>query len=382
MTAVLFALMLMQPASAPLVEVDPIRCWWRTSHGAVAVGQPFTLVLTCAVLENDSVRVIPDEAPLAVGSVQLAPFELVSGSHPADLQSGQRRFFQYEYTIRIIDPSVIGRDVRLPDMTIHYRVESRVQSQSLEGRDRMYLLPPESVHVTSMVPADAADIRDASNEPFGQIDALRFRARILNITAMALALLGAVILVPAVARALFGTKRRRKDEASAVSDRAILDRVTSELDAVQAEATAGWSPALAARALPAVRIAAGYALGRAPRQRAVGAEDESRDGRDPGRLVVIRRGVRQRRVAVTSPATAEDVTRVLEGLPLTTPQARRSLLEDLRNALATLGKMAYSPDGTGESADGVVAAARLAAERLRSDYGWMKTRLPGRVRRI
>ena len=84
-----------QSAGNQMAEVDPIRCWWRTSDGAVGVGQPFTLVLTCAVLETAAVRVVPDEGPLAVGSVQLAPFELVGGDHPADLRSGQRRFFQY-----------------------------------------------------------------------------------------------------------------------------------------------------------------------------------------------------------------------------------------------------------------------------------------------
>jgi hypothetical protein len=383
-TALLLALMLTQPAGAPLVEVDPIRCWWRTSHGAVAVGQPFTLVLTCAVLENDSVRVIPDESPLAVGSVQLAPFELVGGSHPADLRSGQRRFFQYDYTLRIIDPTAIGRDVKLSDMQIHYRVESRVQSQSLEGRDRVYVLPPQSIRVTSTVPADAADIRDASSEPFGRIEALRFRARVLDIAAMALAALGAVILVPPLLRALVGAKQRGTLEAAAVSDRAILGRVAAELDAVQSEARAGWSPELAARALPAVRIVAGYALDRPPRQRRFGTETEPRDGRgtqrgsrvgDPGRLVVRRRGLRERRVAVASPTTTEDLTRALEDLPLTTAHARRSLLEEVRNALAALDKAAYSAGGAGDRLDDVVAAARLAAEQLRRDYGWMKTQL-------
>ena len=43
-----------QSASNQMAEVDPIRCWWRTSDGAVGVGQPFSLVLTCAVLETDA----------------------------------------------------------------------------------------------------------------------------------------------------------------------------------------------------------------------------------------------------------------------------------------------------------------------------------------
>src|SRR5260370_36286 len=32
-----------------MVQVDPIRCWWRTSAGAVRIGETFDLRLTCAV---------------------------------------------------------------------------------------------------------------------------------------------------------------------------------------------------------------------------------------------------------------------------------------------------------------------------------------------
>src|SRR5688500_4116287 len=43
-----------------MVEMDPIRCWWRTSAGAVITGESFSVVLTCAVVETDSVQVVPD----------------------------------------------------------------------------------------------------------------------------------------------------------------------------------------------------------------------------------------------------------------------------------------------------------------------------------
>ena len=47
----------------------------------------------------------------------MAPFEVVGGTHPADLRSGQRRFFQYHYTLRIINPDAIGQDVPIPIMS-------------------------------------------------------------------------------------------------------------------------------------------------------------------------------------------------------------------------------------------------------------------------
>src|SRR5262249_20325857 len=77
------------------VEADPIRCWWRTSTSAVRVGEPFSLILTCAVVENSTTTVVPDQSRLDPASMQLPPFEVIGGQRNADLHSDQRRFFQY-----------------------------------------------------------------------------------------------------------------------------------------------------------------------------------------------------------------------------------------------------------------------------------------------
>ncbi len=76
-----------------MVEVDPIRCWWKTSQGAIRIGEPFDLTLTCAVLDNELVQVVPDESRLSGAVISMAPFEMVASSHPQDLHSGSRRFF-------------------------------------------------------------------------------------------------------------------------------------------------------------------------------------------------------------------------------------------------------------------------------------------------
>ena len=85
-------------AAAQNVETDPIQCWWRTSAGAVRVGEPFSLVLTCAIVENDAAKVIVDQSKLEASVIQLAPFEVTGGSHGADLRTDERRFFQYDST--------------------------------------------------------------------------------------------------------------------------------------------------------------------------------------------------------------------------------------------------------------------------------------------
>ena len=67
LTGLLFAapaLAAAQDNPAKMVEVDPIRCWLRTSIAAVRMGETFTVGLTCAVLEADGVQVIPDESQL------------------------------------------------------------------------------------------------------------------------------------------------------------------------------------------------------------------------------------------------------------------------------------------------------------------------------
>jgi len=51
-------------ASAQDVQTDPLQCWWRTSVGAIRVGEPFQVVLTCAVLETDAATVVVDQSRL------------------------------------------------------------------------------------------------------------------------------------------------------------------------------------------------------------------------------------------------------------------------------------------------------------------------------
>jgi hypothetical protein len=372
------ALTLAQQPRGEFVEVDPIRCWWRTSHGAVSVGQPFSVVLTCTVLENDSVRVVPDESPLAVGTVQLAPFELLGGSHPADLRSGQRRFFQYDYTVRLIDPSAIGKNVTLPALAIHYRVESRLQAQALEGRDRTYLLPPEPVQIVAMVPTDAPDIRDGGDAPFGAIEATRFRARMFDIAALALAVLGVIVLIPAVIRGMGLARTATKTEAAGVSDRAVLARATSQLTEVQHEGRAGWTPDLVARALAAARIVAGYAIGRRPRQQAVAVGTDAVESR----LAVTSGIVRRQRSYAASATTAADIARAVGLMPANVPAQRRALLERLQEALATLTHAQYGQEPESDSAlDEAVRSARDAAQEVRREHRWMRVTMNGLGRR-
>src|SRR5438477_11768779 len=98
---VVFVAMAATAVGAQTVRTDPLQCWWRTSAGAVRVGEPFTVVLTCAVLETDAATVVIDQGKLEPSVVQFAPFEVLGGQHAADLHTDLRRFFQYEYRLRL-----------------------------------------------------------------------------------------------------------------------------------------------------------------------------------------------------------------------------------------------------------------------------------------
>src|SRR5689334_14026163 len=85
-----------------MVEVEPIKCWWRTSTSAVRIAESFGLTLTCAVVETELNKVVPDFSKLDPTVVQMPPFEVLGGTGPRDILVPGKRFFQYDYRMRLI----------------------------------------------------------------------------------------------------------------------------------------------------------------------------------------------------------------------------------------------------------------------------------------
>ena len=261
------------------VTLAPIQCWTRASSNAVRVGELFTLVLTCAVVETQSTTVVPDQSRLDPGALQVPPFEVVSGTQAPDLRTRTHRYFQYEYQLRFIGEQ-IGGDLDVPGPTINYRVQSRVQgNDAVESRERQYVLPSTRVRIASLVPLSANDIHDELPETFRQIEDRRFRANVLRIVSWVLFAVGALVFLWALA-ALFG--RRRKESSARrllVPEAAVLAAAARELASVRRQRQVdGWTSDLAARALTPLRIAASYATGRPVAQTA------TRGQTPPGRL--------------------------------------------------------------------------------------------------
>jgi hypothetical protein len=365
-----------QQTPGQLVEVDPIRCWWRTSSAAVRIGETFTLGLTCAVLEADGVQVIPDESQLGDSAIQLNPFEVVGGSHPPDLRSGQRRFFQYEYVARIINPDVIGQDVPLPNLIVHYRVNSRLPGNAaMQGRDLSYLLPAHTVRVLSLVPADASDIRDASGASFGRVESLGARAGVFEIAAITLVALGSLMTVVSLVTLARGARKRKTTGEKVLPPWRVVRTAHAELAAVGRDADAqGWNDALIGRALAATRVTAAAVVGKVVSQAKASPEMETEEGRIVAAAPEIVRTLRLARGAVTlsSAITAQDVRRTLDRLPANTPAARRQQLETLADSLATFTAGLYGPatERDRSALDAALAAATSVCSRLRTELIW------------
>ena len=261
-----------------MVEVEPIKCWWRTSTSAVRIAESFGLTLTCSVVETETNKVVADFSKLDPTVVQLPPFEVLGGSHAGDLVVPGKRFFQYDYRLRLIAEDAFGHDVPVPPLEVSYRIESKVQGDTAQGREQSYALPRATVRVLSVVPDDATDIREAAATQFNGIENRDSRANLLQTIAGVLFSLAGVTVVVMLISMLRRKKPLAKSAAAQTPARTILGAVAKELNAVQAASRGGWSQDLAGRALAAARISGSYAIGRAVGQRPAPAGETPVDG--------------------------------------------------------------------------------------------------------
>ncbi len=294
---------------ADMVEVEPIKCWWHTSTSAVRIAESFDLTLTCAVVETEQNKVVADFSKLDPTVVQLPPFEVLGGTHAGDLVLPGKRFFQYDYRMRLIAEDAFNNDVPIPPLEVSYRIESKVSGgDTTQGRDQTYSLPKTSMRVISVVPDDATDIREGSAMQFNAIENRDSRANLLQtIAGVLFALAGVTVIV------MFIGMLRRKKPATQTSTahlpaRTILAAVTRELTDVQQASRGGWSAELAGRGLAAARIAGAYATGRSIGQRPAAADEVAVDG------VLVVKAFGRGNTFVSGAATPQSAAKV-PGLP-------------------------------------------------------------------
>lgn len=347
-----------------MVAVEAMQCWRRIASHAVHVGERFDMVLTCAVVDTETARVVPDLAWLEPETLGVSPFEVLDGERYDDVVRGPRRFFQYRYALRIIGEDYFGLDVELPPLELRYRIERSIDGgTATEGRELAYVLPPESVRVLSLVPAAAVDIRELPGETFGDFEARLFRANLIGIAAMAIGVAAAGVLLLGVVR----VRREWRGVAAVREDGVPAWRVArtalGELRAVRdATAAQGWTGDLVARALAALRIAAALAIGRPVAQRA-GVAVGRGTAVDPEGRLPVRRGLFGREtVFVSSALTARDIDGELPRVRVESAEGAPAV-ETLRVGLAGFagaryGSVSEAPAGNPTPA---VPASDLAA---------------------
>ena len=346
------------PPPGQAVEADAVRCWWRTDKSAIRMGEPFTAVLTCAVLETGSTKAVVDRSRLDHTVMALPPFDVLDGGAAEDVVSGSRRFFQYTYLLRLLNDNAFGQDVTLAGLSIGYRLDTSTgDGTTSQGRDQTYALPPLSLRVLSLVAGSARDIRDTSSMTFADLDARRFRARTFGMAGWFLYALAAGVAALALAR--FYRAMRSPVTATTVttvSGGAVLKAAARELAAVSREKQGqGWTDGLVGRAAAALRIIASYAIGK-PAAQTKGLSADVHGGQ-----IALSQGlIRRRHALVSASVTPQDMALAAES---------DGAVQQVRDGIAALTAARFGRAALDEgSLDLAVSAAGPLARSLAFRY--------------
>ena len=324
------------------VAADPLTCWWRASTNAVIVGEQFSVTITCAVVETSTITVEPDLTALEPTVVQLAPFQVVGSKSFQDIHSPPLRYFQREYTVRLLDDRFFGMDVEVPPVVVSYHIHTRSGQKETEGRTQAYVLSPLPIRVLSLVPQGATDIQDAAEETFGSIEARRTLATGAFAGGAILFGLAVVLLGVAVVRSVEHRRQPAPVVHRPLSPRRVLRSCLSDMIALKRDVLQqGWTPERVSRAQTSLRLAAAIALGRPVARRVADRELAARDGQ-----LVVRTGIFRRHASILSAAA----TPASIDLDLADPQTQRpgvrteGAIREVQQALRVFATARYARD--------------------------------------
>ena len=329
-------------AAAPAIESAPIRCWWKTDKTAVHVGERFVLALTCGVIETGRVTVVPNVDQLDPGAIQVAPFEVLGGVRHEDIKAGLWRYFQYEYTLRLIEDNVFRLDVDIPALNLTYNVQMTAGATAQQGRDHTYTLPALPIRINSLVPRNAAGIRDVSRETFADIETREFRAR-CELVAAAILFGVAVVLFGVGLGKLTSRIRGRLPAATRnLTTVALMRACVREAARLAARPdSAGCTPESAGQLLAVFRIAGAVALSQpvAQVEAAKGAVPEE------GQLLLRKSWFGSGRVLISAPVTARALSsRLAANSGKELGAKSEAVLEGIRQALEVFSAASYTRD--------------------------------------
>lgn len=362
-------------------ESDPIRCWWKADTSAVHVGEQFTLLLTCGVIDTARIKVEADPSKLDPAAITLVPFEVLNGTRFQDILAPPWRYFQYAYTVRLIGDEFFGRDIAVPPMQITYDVTSTNAGDKTEGIEQLYVLPSLPIRVLSLVPAAAADIRDLSPETFAGIESRRFRATAAMVASFISFGFAAVLVGLGAARIVGRYRSRLPVAARLLSSRGLLRGCLGAVDGLKSDvAREGWTHELALRALVPLRVAGAVGLGRSVAQTVVAPDAPAREGQ-----LALRKGrLRPKRTLVSGSTTAAVIAAQLAKGSAQGPgpgAATVAALEEIQDSLRVFDAARYGRGGRLER-DELDTALDRGAGAIRRLYGMMRwpTRAAGALK--
>ena len=386
------------------IASDPIKCWWRTDKNAAQIGERLTLTLTCGVIDAGRVTVVPNMDELDPGALQLTPFEVLAGTRHEDIQAPPWRYFQYEYTLRLVGQDFFGQDVDIPALTVTYTIQQAVAGAAglpgaaaalpgpqggapnaaaalgarggsgvgdpalgtpAQGRDQRYLLPALPIRVVSLVPKNETDIRDSPRETFADVEARRFRATSELVAAAILFGFAVLMLAFAAVRLLSQRRDRAPALVPVAPESTILRACLHELGRLKSEvAREGWTSERTGSALTVLRIASALAIGRSVAQALVNTNVPAREGQ-----LTVRKGILRRKyLLVSTPITSDAIERYRVNGNGQVPNGRtQAVIEDFRESLRALSAVRYGRNGTVD-----VEALDLALENGRTALRWLR----------
>ena len=355
-------------------DVDPIRCWWDADKRAVHIGEQFTLKITCSVVETsrDQSRARPEPVRADGGADRAVRGD---GRHAPRGHSGSAlalfpaRIHGAPDRRQVLRP---GR--RHPGDQDHLQHPVGGRRGGAEGRDLTYILPPMPVRILSLVPKQAADIRDAPRETFADIEARRFRST-EEIAAAVISFGFAAVLVGLALVRVIGRYRKSVPAAERpLPARTILSGCVRSLARLRNEvARSGWTPELAGRALTAFRIAGAVALGRPVAQTLVDKTSPERQGQ----IGSAEGHLPRKRALVSAPTTVNLIDRHLtSGNGSRRRRAPSLALAEIREALRVFNTARYGRTHEADRAalDSALRAGTRAIRRLRLTQLWPQRR--------
>jgi hypothetical protein len=370
MTAAVTATLPSAVGPPPSIESVPIQCWWKTNKAAVHVGERLVLTLTCGVIETGRVTVVPNMEQLDPSALQVAPFEVLAGVRHEDVKAGLWRYLQYDYTLRLIEDNFSHPDIDIPSLNITYNVEMTAGATAQQGRDHTYTLPTLPIRIISLVPRNAAGIRDAPRETFADIEAREFRARGELVAAAILFGVAALLFAMGVGKLTARIRVRRPVATRNLTTAVLMRACVRELARLAAQpGSARDTEEFVGRALAVFRIAGAVALSQPVAQVEAPAGSVPHDGQ----LRLRRSWLGSKGVLISAPVTERTLSSRLDA------RSRRPLgadsqavIEGIRQALETFSAASYTRDAALDPAalDEALLLGMTAVRRLRLFTLW------------